>query len=94
MNHIKSVLFSLLIIVSSCGSHEKELSVLQFNIWQEGTMVENGFDAIVGNIIHVNPDMVTFSEVRNYNEVDFISRLVGALREKGEIGRASCRERV
>ncbi len=83
MNHIKSVLFSLLIIVSSCTSHEKELSVLQFNIWQEGTMVENGFDAIVGNIIHVNPDMVTFSEVRNYNEVDFISRLVAALREKG-----------
>lgn len=82
MNHFKTVLFSLLIMLGSCTNYEKELSVLQFNIWQEGTMVENGFDAIVDNIIHVNPDMVTFSEVRNYNDVDFIPRLIAALNEK------------
>lgn len=83
MNRIKTVLFSLLIILASCTSNKKELSVLQFNIWQEGTVVNNGFDAIVENIIHVNPDMVTFSEVRNYNGVDFISHVVAELGKKG-----------
>lgn len=58
-------------------------SVLQFNIWGEGASVENGFDAIVDNIIHIDPDMVTFSEVRNYNDVDFIARLISELKKKG-----------
>ena len=80
---IKSTLFSLLIVLVSCTTHKNILSVLQFNIWQEGTMVENGFDAIVDNIIHLNPDVVTFSEVRNYNDVDFISHLVAELDKKG-----------
>ncbi len=86
MTHpIKSLLLLLLTAACfvSCTSHEKELSVLQFNIWQEGTVVENGFDAIVDNIINVNPDMVTFSEVRNYNDVDFITHLVDELNKKG-----------
>ncbi len=77
------LLFSLLLILASCSTHKKELSVLQFNIWREGTEVENGFDAIIDNIINVNPDMVTFSEVRNYNGVDFISHIVVELGKKG-----------
>lgn len=77
--------FSLLLLLSilSCSAKEKQLSVLQFNIWQEGTVIENGFDAIVDNIIHVNPDLVTFSEVRNYNNVDFIGHLIAELKKKG-----------
>ena len=72
-----------LTLFSCTSSHKEEISVLQFNIWQEGTMVENGFNAIVDNIIKVNPDMVTFSEVRNYDNVDFISNLIAALEKKG-----------
>lgn len=70
-------------ILFSCTPKQTSISVLQFNIWQEGTMVENGFEGIVDNIINVNPDMVTFSEIRNYNETDFITRLTNALKEKG-----------
>ena len=81
----KILLLFLFLSLMSCTSNEKELSVLQFNIWQEGTMVENGFAAIVDNIIHVNPEMVTFSEVRNYEDVDFISHLISKLNEKGAI---------
>ena len=56
---------------------------MQFNIWQEGTQVENGFQGIVDNIISLNPDLVTFSEVRNYNGVSFIPRLLSALEQRG-----------
>ena len=56
---------------------------MQFNIWGEGASVENGFEAIVDNIIHVNPDLVTFSEVRNYNNIDFIGHLISELEKKG-----------
>lgn len=82
-NKFKTLLISLTLMLFSCGSHEKEISVLQFNIWSEGTSVENGFDAIVDNIINVNPDFVTFSEVRNYNDVDFTAHIVKELEKKG-----------
>ena len=81
---IKIVLPSIILsILLSCTSQGQELSVLQFNIWQEGTEVHNGFNAIVDNIIKVNPDMVTFSEVRNYNNVDFITHIIAELDKKG-----------
>ena len=70
-------------IFFSCSAQEKELKVLQFNIWQEGTVVEVGFDAIVDNILNVNPDLVTFSEVRNYNNVNFIRHITDALKKEG-----------
>lgn len=75
--------FLLLTTLLSCKTQKQELSVLQFNIWQEGAEVENGFNAIVDNIIHVNPDMITFSEVRNYNNVDFINHIITELDKKG-----------
>ncbi len=31
---------------------ELNLNVLQFNVWQEGTIVEDGFEAIIDEIIH------------------------------------------
>ncbi len=80
---IKVLIFYLAILLISCTSPEKEITVLQFNIWGEGASVENGFDAIVDNIIHANPDMVTFSELRNYNNVDFIDHLITELEKKG-----------
>lgn len=84
MSKIKYILIAILILMmKSCSSKEHSISVLQFNIWQEGTMVEDGFNMIVDNIIQAYPDMVTFSEVRNYDDIDFISSLTKALSEKG-----------
>ena len=67
------------------------MKVLQFNIWQEGTSVENGYWGIVDNIVELSPDLITFSEVRNYNGISFISRLVTDL-EKGDevLWKGSC----
>ncbi len=58
--------------------------VLQFNIWQEGTVVEGGYDGIVQQIIDSKADLIAFSEVRNYNNTRFCDRIVQSLKEKGE----------
>lgn len=63
---------------------KNEFTVLQWNIWQEGTVVPGGYDAIVSEIVRLKPDFVTFSEVRNYHNTRFCDRIVQSLREKGE----------
>lgn len=61
-----------------------EIKVLQMNIWQEGTMVKGGFEAIADEISRLEPDIVMFSEVRNYHGKMFISRILHALKERGK----------
>ncbi len=60
-----------------------DLKLLQFNIWQEGTSVPNGFNKIVDTIVTTQPDVVFLSEVRNYNNVDFVKTLKAGLAKKG-----------
>jgi len=57
--------------------------VLQFNVWQEGTSVTDGFDKIVDVIIASDADIIALSEVRNYKEQDLHDRLRAALLDKG-----------
>lgn len=59
------------------------LRVLQFNVWQEGTVIKDGFKAIITTIIETKPAIVLFSEVRNYHKKSFILRVRKALKEKG-----------
>ena len=61
------------------------LKVLQLNIWHEGTQVEGGFQAIVDEIKRTDADVVFLSEVRNYDGVPFVPRLVKALHEAGSL---------
>lgn len=77
---------ALLLIVFSFSSCQKTetVKVLQFNIWQEGTVVENGFNAVADEIIRSDADFVTLSEVRNYHNTRFCDRIVEALKERGQ----------
>lgn len=80
-------LFLLLLLfpfLLGCSQKEKEFTVLQWNIWQEGTVIPGGYDAIVNEIARLRPDFVTLSEVRNYENTNFTARLVQSLKEKGE----------
>lgn len=61
----------------------KTIRILQFNIWQEGTVVEGGFQAVVDEIIRTQADLVCLSEVRNYNNSHLDQRLLEALAAKG-----------
>lgn len=69
----------------SMACNAQQLKVLQFNIWQEGTMVPGGFDAVVDEIIRADADLVTLTEVRNYKGTRFHERITEALRKKGYI---------
>lgn len=68
---------------SSCQKTET-FKVLQFNIWQEGAVVENGFDAVADEIVRSDADFVTLSEVRNYHDTRFCDRIVEALQKRGQ----------
>lgn len=78
-------LFTVLFLSSlTLSAKGKELKVMQMNIWQEGTMVKGGFDAIADEVSRLEPDIVLFSEVRNYQGKQFISRILQALKERGK----------
>lgn len=83
MRKILIVLAGLSVMLCSCVQKGTEFTVLQWNIWQEGTMVPGGYDAIVDEIERLRPDFVTFSEVRNYHGIRFCDRIVASLRERG-----------
>ncbi len=71
-------------VLFGCKSpSEKELKVLQFNIWQEGTVVPNGYPAVLDEIIRLDADLIALSEVRNYNNQSLAERLVTDLKERG-----------
>lgn len=72
-----------LTLLMARGRADDEISVLQFNIWQEGTVVPGGFGAIADEIARLAPDFVTLSEVRNYDGSRFCDRIVNALAERG-----------
>ena len=76
----------LLLIIFSFSACQKTdtFKVLQFNIWQEGTVVKNGFDAVADEIIRSDADFVTLSEVRNYHDTRFCDRIVEALKKRGQ----------
>lgn len=85
MRLTKLLLITLLLLVSVCAKSQKgnEFTVLQWNVWQEGTMIPGGYGAIVNEIVRLKPDFVTFSEVRNYNHTNFTTRVCASLQEKG-----------
>lgn len=62
---------------------QTEFTVLQWNIWQEGTVVPGGYEAIADEIARLEPDFVTFSEVRNYDGTRFCDRIVKSLSDRG-----------
>lgn len=82
----KKILFCILVIVLSNSAYPqtgKSITVLQWNIWQEGTMVQGGYESIVNEIARLKPDFVTLSEVRNYNKTRFNDRIIKSLQAKG-----------
>ena len=85
MKHFYIWLWLLILI---CGSYTKEiheLSVLHLNIWMEGTVVENGFEAVADEVVRIDPDIVMFSEASNKEGALFVPRMLDALRERGKI---------
>lgn len=77
------LLFLIPIVQFAQKKKDFEITVLQWNIWQEGTLIPGGFDAIVAELARLQPDFVALSEVRNYNHSNFTKRLTDKLKQKG-----------
>ena len=54
-----------MLVCGSCTKEKQELSVLHLNIWMEGTVVKNGFEAVADEVARIDPDIVMFSEASN-----------------------------
>lgn len=67
---------------AACG-RTTQLKVLQMNIWQEGTSVQGGFEAIADEVAKSEADLVFFSEIRDYNDQEFMPRMLEALKKRG-----------
>lgn len=80
MKHLLSI---VLLTLTLLPIDARKITVLQWNIWQEGTMVKGGYEAIVAEIARLRPDFVTLSEVRNYHDTNFTKRLCKSLSQKG-----------
>lgn len=78
--------FALALISFSCKENvgKNQIVVMQFNLWQEGTIIEGGFDGIVDEIIAADADFVALSEVRNYEGARFCDKLIHALKQRGQ----------
>ncbi len=81
MKNVLTTVLAFLLIASSAMA--REICVMQFNVWQEGTMIPGGFDAMADEIARQQPDLVMLSEVRNYRGTRFCDRIVQALAERG-----------
>ncbi|UMB61563.1 endonuclease/exonuclease/phosphatase family protein [Lutibacter sp. A80] len=80
------LIFTLIYCLTLVGCSSKKsqtLTILQFNIWQEGTVIKNGYNAVIDEIINSNADLIALSEVRNYNNTNLNERIVASLKEKG-----------
>lgn len=76
-------LFSTSLAAQVKSSKPEKFKVLQFNIWQEGTMVPEGYEALVDQIIESEAEFITLSEVRNYKDTRFCDRILKSLKDKG-----------
>lgn len=68
--------------LTTTAAEQDEIKVLSLNVWQEGTMIKNGYQAIIDRIVDINPDIITLQEVRNYKD-DFQKRLAADLQKRG-----------
>ncbi len=73
----------LYFFISVISFSQRSFSILQLNIWQEGTMVDSGLNKIAEVITTLKPDIVTFSEVRNYEGKDWTEKLIAKLNQSG-----------
>ena len=74
--------FCLLVLLSSC-TVENKVDFVTFNIYHEGTKVDNGFQKIKEIIATLNPDIIGFTEVRNYDG-DWTTKIQRALKEENK----------
>lgn len=83
MKKIYRSLFLLLFCFTHNLHAQVDVHFMTFNVWQEGTSVPNGLTKIRDVIVKANPDIIGFTEVRNYNTQDWTTKIVNELSAVG-----------
>lgn len=73
----------LAILMMRASDKKEKLTVLQLNIWMNATKVDGAFESIVREIEKHQPDIVTLSEIFNYDDILFTYHLCDRLKQKG-----------
>lgn len=83
---IKTSFLALLLLglLHPAFCQDKKIKVLQLNIWQEGRQVIGGYEGIISQILALQPDLVTLSEVGNNKTTNFANRIINDLKRKGK----------
>ena len=93
VRRLRGLLLSMVPCLAACAgpyaatqapAETNSLRVLAFNVWQEGTKVEGGFEKIIDILLAADADVIALSEIRNYQGVDWLERAKQALRTRGE----------
>ena len=53
----------------------KKFTVFQFNVWNQGVNVTDGYDGVVNTLAEIDADFMTISEVRNYDDIFYLRDL-------------------
>lgn len=72
-------LCSGLATVRAADDASREVKLLTLNVWNEGKHVEGGYAKIIDVLAACEADIVAFSEVRNYNGVDWPAKVAESL---------------
>lgn len=89
MNKIVTVVFAVCLLWTIEGSVGREktigrqVKVLQINVWQGTTAVQDGFKGLVQIIEQTDPDIILLSETQGKN-IDVVNKLVDTLQQLGK----------
>ena len=82
---MKKILFLFLICFACVRLDAKEktsFSVLQLNLWNEGTKVPDGYQGILDVLDQANADVIFLCEIRNGNQ--FMQRILEDMEKRGK----------
>lgn len=86
---MKKIMFLLLawFCLSGLGAAKpaKTFTVLQLNLWHEGSKVPDGYQGIVDVLDQVDADVVFLCEIRDFNGKKFMPRVVEDLKKRGKL---------
>ncbi|MDR1879957.1 MAG: endonuclease/exonuclease/phosphatase family protein [Tannerellaceae bacterium] len=78
-----TVLFTLFSL-SCSNERDRELTVLQLNLWVQGANVEGAPQGVVDLVVQTNPDIVLLCELNAGSEHPFVPWLVEELKKRGK----------
>jgi len=72
------------VCLKSYAQENTSFTVLQLNLWHEGSKVPNGYQGILDVLDQVNADVVFLCEIRDFKGDKFMPRILNDLKKRGK----------